>query len=95
MGGVFAGLQSPKKGYNITPSALAGPSRRRDLAQARALIGWLVLQTGATTFAEMGARFNRDATTLSRQVGHIELESRSSAAYAKDLNSHINALTQD
>jgi len=58
------------------------------------MIGRLARQTGAGTLAEMGARFNRDATTLSRQVGRMELESRSSAEYAKDMNRHINALTQ-
>jgi len=80
--------------YDITPSALTGPSRSRGLSEARALIGWLARQTGAGTLAEIAAHFNRDATTLSRQVGRIELEARSSTAYAKVLNGHINALTQ-
>ncbi len=53
-----------------------GPGR--NLAQPRPGAGqgadWLARQTGAGTLAEMGAHFNRDATTLSRQVGRIELE---------------------
>jgi len=80
--------------YHTSESALAAPSRTRDLSQARALIAWLARQSGAATLGEVAIRFNRDIATLSRQVGRLEREFRSSPGYAAGMNQHIKAITQ-
>lgn len=79
--------------YDVTVDELLSPSRRRDLSKARALVGWIARRTGAANLVALGEYFNRDATTLSRQVSGIELELRS-PEYAQELSEHINAITQ-
>jgi REP element-mobilizing transposase RayT len=78
--------------YDISAQALAGPARTRRLAEARAVAGWLALHTRAATLSELGARVQRDATTLSRSVGKIDQRVRSSKAFARRMRKSINAI---
>ena len=70
----------------ITAAELSGPSRARRVSQARGMVGWLVLETGAATLKEVATRFHRDPTTLSRIVGRIDREAKTSRSMAEALN---------
>jgi REP element-mobilizing transposase RayT len=50
---------------NITAVALKSADRNRRLAEARALIAYLALETGAATLTNLGSLLNRDVATLS------------------------------
>lgn len=45
--------------------------RRRHLAEARALVAYLAVETGAATLTTMGKLLNRDVATLSNAVGRL------------------------
>jgi putative transposase len=71
--------------YGMTAAALDGPSRAHAVSQARAVVGWLVVATGAATLHDVAKRFQRDATTLSRIVGRIDRQVTSSPSFASEL----------
>ncbi len=78
--------------FEVSTKDLCGESRNRYLSEARALIGWLARQTEAATTRDVALYFNRDATTLSRLVGRIEIDA---AEGAKKLKRHLHALTRN
>jgi REP element-mobilizing transposase RayT len=55
----------------VEAAALAAADRTRAGVEARALVAWLAMETGATTLTEVGARFNRDVATLSNAVRRL------------------------
>lgn len=82
------------EGYAIKEAQLRTPDRGRRASEARSLIAWLALQTGAATLEQVAARFGRDATTLSRLAGRIEARRRASRSFAAQVGRYNNALTQ-
>jgi hypothetical protein len=71
--------------YDVTATDFDGPSRARQLSQARGVVGWLALATAAATLVEVATRFQRDPTTLSRIVGRIDREAKRSSRMAREL----------
>jgi len=64
---------------------LSGPSRARRVSEARGMAGRLALETGATTLSAVAPLFHRDPTTLSRVVGWIDGEAKTSRRIAERL----------
>ncbi len=57
--------------FNCTMTELKTRSQRRSLALARALLGWLSVQTGAETLTEAGRWVGRDVVTMSAAVRRL------------------------
>ncbi|MBI2779963.1 MAG: transposase [Gammaproteobacteria bacterium] len=75
------------KEYHLGEGQLAGVSRNRLAAEARAAIGYLTMQTRCGTLTEVARRFGRDVTTLSKGVQRIaERLGRSEAKLKRLLN---------
>jgi hypothetical protein len=73
---------------------LTSPSRRRQLAGARAEIGWLARHFEVASATETAAYFNREASVLCRQIAKVESQARTDSATKARLDAHINALMQ-
>jgi len=73
--------------YNIDEDRLAGVSRNRRAAEARAAVGYLSMHTRCATLTEVAKRFGRDVTTLSKGVQRMAERIRTSQAeYRRLLN---------
>lgn len=73
--------------YHLGEDRLAGVSRNRRAAEARAAIGYLSMQTRCATLTEVARRFGRDVTTLSKGVQRIaERVGRSKAEFRRLLD---------
>jgi REP element-mobilizing transposase RayT len=81
-------------GYKLSEAELRAPGRQRTTAQARALIGWLVMQTKVSTLTQVAERFGREASGLSRQVARLDAEARADASRARALQRHLNTINQ-
>ncbi len=57
--------------YGLASEQLAGVSRNRMAAEARAVVGYLAMQMRSATLTEVARRFGRDVTTLSKAVRRI------------------------
>jgi len=47
---------------HLEEDELCGPSRKRLLAEARAIAGWLVTEVGKDSLAELARKMNQDAS---------------------------------
>jgi hypothetical protein len=56
------------------------------------MVGWLAIDSGATTLNEVATRFHRDPTTMSRIVGRIDRDARTSPPLAEALKRLKNTL---
>ena len=65
-----------------------------DTAKARAIIGYLARKLDAASLTEVAAYFQRDVSTLSRQVGEIEKRATSSPEMKGRIKKYIDAITQ-
>ena len=83
-----------RQDYAIKEAHLRAPGQGRRASEARSLIAWLALQTGAATLEQVAARFGRDATTLSRLAGRIEARRRTSRSFSAQVGRYSNALMQ-
>ncbi len=63
--------------YDVSKVDLSTPGRRRDLAEARALVAYLAITFGKVSLTEVATRFERDVATLSTGVRRLTLRSRS------------------
>lgn len=89
------------RSLGLVEADLVAPGKVRRLSEARALVGWIVQETGVATLTEVGQRFGRDVATLSRQVARLRCELRrdaDAARLARDLCLRLrranNAITQ-
>ncbi len=57
--------------YEIRPSCLAEPGRRRDISEARAMAALLVLEADNMTLTELAAVLRRDLSGLSQACGRL------------------------
>jgi REP element-mobilizing transposase RayT len=80
--------------YETNVDALGKPSRTRHLAEARGVIGWLAMDTGAATLTEVARRFHRDIATLSQAVRRVDLASKQDPATARKLERAVNEITK-
>ena len=51
--------------YGIKAKELCGPSRKRLLAEARGVTGWLLTETGQYALAALAKKMRRDSSALS------------------------------
>ena len=79
---------------SMSEAALKAAGKGRPQAQARALIGWLVVKSKATTLTRVAAHFRRELSTLSHAVSALEERSRNSERFANALNQHLYAIYQ-
>ena len=57
--------------YRLPQGALRGGNRNRVAAEARAVIGYLAVETGCATLTDVARRFGRDVSTLSKGVQRV------------------------
>ena len=69
------------KQHKVSEKELRLPSRRRDYAEIRGIIGLLAVQLKAAPLTEVAEHFNRDLSTLSRIVRNVEKKSAQSEEY--------------
>ena len=78
--------------YKIHESELSLASRRRDYSQIRGIIAWLSVELGTATLTDVGKRYNRDLTTLSRAANRIADNALSSKKYKATLLGYLKDL---
>ncbi|PCI51137.1 MAG: transposase [Moraxellaceae bacterium] len=82
------------KEFEISEEVLRGSSRNRVVSEARALIGWLGHQLGASSITQVANYFQRDPSTFSRHIGNLDTKAKNSDSIRNQLSGHINAITQ-
>ena len=80
--------------YGVSEGELRSPTRNRKASEARAVVGWLARRLGVASIKEVAGYFQREASTLSRRVGRVDLEAKNSDELRGRLDRFINALTQ-
>ncbi|MBU0484182.1 MAG: transposase [Proteobacteria bacterium] len=81
--------------HNVDEKELRHPSRRRDYAELRGVIGLLAVQLKAAPLAEVAKHFNRDISTLSRIVHNVEKKFGKSKEHGTLLEQyHANILSE-
>lgn len=80
--------------YQLSEKDLASNSRHRTLSEARQIVGWLAQKTNSFTLTEVGERFGRDVTTMSRGVQMLRFRAKEDKQLARRLNQLLNTITQ-
>ncbi len=62
--------------YEVSERELSALGRRRDMAEARALIAHLVVMVGEGSLTEVATHFGRDVATLSTGVRRLTFRAR-------------------
>lgn len=62
---IEAVIRAVGREYSVEEAELKTVTQRRRLSEARAVVGWLVMETGCGTLTEAGRRLNRDGGTMS------------------------------
>ena len=60
------------RAYDLSPSALAEPGRKRRAAEPRAMVSLLVLEAEGLTLTDFASHLNRDLSGLSQSVGRLQ-----------------------
>lgn len=58
----------------VNTADLSGPSRRRQICQARALISYLAVRELRISGADVARRMNIDRSSVSRAVGRVQAD---------------------
>jgi len=77
------------KDYELKSEQLAVLGRNRKAAEARAVVGYLSVQTESATLTEVAKRFRRDVTTLSKGVQRVAERAAKSEAESQRLWNYI------
>ena len=72
-------IEAVCRSYDVAEEDLAAPGRRRDLAEARAVVAHLATSVGDASLTEVAARFRRDVATLSSGLRRLATRSRAGA----------------
>ncbi len=80
--------------YRVGDRDLASASRRRLLSEARGVVGYLAIATGAASLSGLAVRYNRDLATMSRAVRRIERRQTTDIGFAERLRADLNAIVQ-
>jgi len=78
--------------YGVSQKELRSPTRNRVASEARAVVGWLARRLGAASTKAVALYFRRDASTLSRSIGKIDVEARKPGRLRDRLDEFINAI---
>lgn len=77
---------------SLDEAQLRERGKARTPARARAIVGWIALQSGAATLTEVASLFDRDVSTLSHAIAALEQRSRNSESFANALNQQLYAI---
>ncbi|TLS67967.1 transposase [Mariprofundus erugo] len=92
---VDAVIASVCREFGIESGELCGPGRKRLLAQARGVAGWLLLECGQSPLAELARRMKRDPSSLSLMVSKVVERARSDDEFSGKLKFlRNNSITQ-
>ena len=80
--------------YGVSEVDLRGPSRKRVICEARAVIGWLSQRLRTCSIKDVATYFRREASTFSRHIGNIDVKAKHSDQFRDRLNRHINTIAQ-
>ena len=69
-------IQIVSQAYGVGEEALKTVSQQRALSEARAVVGWLVMEWSCGTLTEAGRQLNRDVATMSSAVQRLLDRSR-------------------
>ncbi len=64
-------IKAVSTAYDLNPSSLAEPGRRRDISEARAMAALLVLEADNMTLTELAVVLHRDLSGLSQACGRL------------------------
>ena len=64
-------IQMVSREYGVEEKTLKTVAQKRDLSEARAVVGWLVMEWGCGTLTEAGRQLNRDVSTMSSAVKRL------------------------
>ncbi len=78
----------------VDVAEFASPSRRRELAEMRALAGYLGKTLGGIPWSRMARRVGRDESTLVRNVGRLEQRMREDASLRRKIKALQRALRE-
>ena len=78
-----ARLVAESRGVNL--ESLRGVSRARDASRARAIVGYLAKLHGRIAYSRTAEYFNRDGSTVSKDVRHFEQALRDSGALQREV----------
>jgi chromosomal replication initiation ATPase DnaA len=73
------------KDYKLSEQALRAPGKQRRAAEARAVIAFIVREAPQLTLAALGARMQRDSTTLSASIQRLLTRTQQDKALAARL----------
>lgn len=68
---ITAAVTTAAATHGVTPADIAGPSRHRNVTQARQIACWIAHDVGAT-YSAIGAVINRDHTTVMHGCRRVE-----------------------
>lgn len=80
--------------YRVSEGELKSPTRNRKMSEARAVVGWLARNLGVASTNEVAFHFQRAASTLSRRIGKIDMEAKSSKRLQDKLDRCVNTIMQ-
>ncbi len=72
-------IEAVCRSYDVGQADRGAPGRRRDLAEARAVVAHLATSFGDASLTEVAARFGRDVATLSSGLRRLATRSRDGA----------------
>jgi len=80
--------------YGLEARALGGPTRRRQLSEARGVIALIGRDSGAASLAQLAAAWRRDASTLSRNLRRLEQRQDHDPELARRIEACNNTIIQ-
>ena len=82
-------IEAVCRSYDVVEEQLAAVGRRRDLAEARAVVAHLATSVGDASVTEVATRLGRDVATLSSSMRRLALRSREG-----EISLHAEAVLQ-
>jgi len=79
------------KQFSLREEELSGSGKDRRISRVRAVMAWLVQQSGCLTLSELSKRVGRDCSTLSTAAKLLEKEIQTDT----DLNRFVNKIRRD
>ena len=87
-------MQSACRQYEIEEPELSERSHQRNLAEARGLIAWLMVQNKSGTLTELAKKSNRDLSLLGLAVSKIDKKRKENKDFAAKLAKLNNSIAQ-
>ena len=85
-------MQQVCKHYSIQEQDFGLSGRDRRISEARGVVAWLILESGACTLSELGRATGRDITTLSSAVKRLQIRARKDLRLAATVKALLKAV---